>query len=77
MPPTPTELPEPPWRVLAKCWGRHGEGPLWWIWHDGAFIRFGDDLGRTTPKRLTLVDHPANDPEAVALITAAKDSHGN
>ena len=76
------ELPSPPWRVLAKISGvddYHDAGPHWFVLdYDGSglFVQHHDDGLMTSGQNLTVVPHPLNDPEAVAMIERAKSDQG-
>lgn len=66
-------LPDPPWRVLAT----HEilTETRWWEYRDfDDGPHFGCQCGLVGAASLTVIQHPRNDPEAVAIIEAAKTS---
>lgn len=72
-------LPDPPLRVYAKC--RNATVPVWWTrigdMRCNSFGQFREEWGvEESPDELTVVEHPLNDPEAIAIITAAKSAGG-
>lgn len=77
------KLTEPPARVFAKrvFQGAVWDRAHWWVWVRGLrrFVRYdceGVSQIFSLPKNLQLVDHPKNDPEAVAIINAARPVSG-
>lgn len=64
------KLPDPPWRVYGKVAGKDW-GPTWLIYHGYLwFTCFGIAVAS---RNVTVVDHPRNDHEAVAMIAKAKE----
>lgn len=82
------DLPDPPWRVLAIACDPDGMPmgePTWWLSLDGGYYFCGSwylngSMWRYHLKLgaiyLTVVSHPLNDPQAVAIIEAARTAQG-
>lgn len=64
--------PEPDWRVLGIARGHRY--PQWWAWdHEGKYF-YGNTMDPPDPHEIeTIIDHPRNDSEAIAVINQAKE----
>ena len=67
-----SKMPDPPWRVLAAtAFNKHAE-PQWRMLLHGDTFRTVHGA-QVYAGYLIIIDHPRNDPEAVALIRTAQE----